>query len=176
MMGPLAPTGVFLSGGAYPPSVQPSLISASSEFTNGFNLFAYVGLNPSNRFDPLGLYDDDIDYLIADFTGHKIATLGFLNEASSFALVASDVAIDIAGGLLGVDLLAAAGNIFSGEGTFTDFVTAAAYAIPVGGATVKALWKAKKWMGRFKKVAKNKKGLSSTFALMPRVVRLALWF
>lgn len=169
MMGPLAALDIMLGSGGGTPYVLPSYVLGSSEFANGFNLFAYVASNPITRFDPLGLYDEDIDDLTADLTGHKISTLGYLSEASTYALVGSGVALDIAGSLLGLDLLVAAGNIFSGEGTFSDFVTAAAYAVPLGGVTAKALWKAAKWSRKFKKVSRSPQAFTMSLRVLQKI-------
>lgn len=56
----------------------------------------FVNSNPTNRTDALGLYEDEVDELIDDLTGHKIYTLVQLNEGAKWASLGLNTAAQIA--------------------------------------------------------------------------------
>ena len=127
-------------------------ISPHDLYGDGMNLYLYVGSNPVNARDAFGLYvdafQDDIDALIDDLIGHRVAALGFINEGSGWVLFGTNTAVSIAGSLLGVDLLQAGRNILHGQGSFWDYVEVGAAATGAGYAA----WKAFKWAKRFNRL------------------------
>jgi RHS repeat-associated protein len=143
---------VGISSGGNAPFVSAPAVAAQSEYANGFNLFAYLGLNPVNGTDPFGLsWDDDIDDQIADITGQKLYSLGMLNEGAKWASIGLQTAVSIAGSLLpGSGLFEAFGSvkrIINGQGGFWDAVAVAAVAVPAiqGALALKALYKARRY-------------------------------
>ncbi len=100
-------------------------------YGDGPNLYAYVGSDPVNGRDPLGLYDE-YDEAIDDLIGQRLYALGMLNEGSRFALVGMNLALDIAGTLLGADVAKSARDLGMGEGSFFDALIVAASVNPLG--------------------------------------------
>ncbi|MCK6499052.1 MAG: putative toxin, partial [Nitrospira sp.] len=127
-----------------------------SLYGDGPNLYAAFGSNPIGNNDVLGLSwgkEDDIDDAGDEFIGHRVATIGFISEASGWALFATNAGLNIAGSLLGVDLFAAAGNILNGNGDFWDYVEVGAAVTGAGAAA----WKAFKWLKAYNKISKKRK-------------------
>jgi hypothetical protein len=105
------------------------------------NLYQYVGSNPVNRLDALGLewgMEDEIDDLIADRTGQALYALGALNEGAKMVALGLNTALDIAGSLLGLDVFQSVAVLASGKGGFWEGMDIALAMVP-GGSGAKAL-------------------------------------
>jgi len=135
-------------------------------YGDGVNLYLYVGANPVTGRDPLGLSQGDFDDLLGDLTGQRVATLGFIREASGMVLLGMHTTVNIAGGLLGVDLLKAGANILSGEGTLSDWVEVGITAATTATGTILA-YKAVKWLRRYKASRRFRKAIERHH-LLPR--------
>ena len=123
-------------------------LNVEERYSDGFNLYQYEQSNPIANRDPLGT--DDFDNLVSDLQGHKVTTIGYIQSASGWALVGLNMAADVAGGLLGFDLVKAATNVYDGKGTFWDWLE---IGMSVGGAAVvafKAFRMARKFAARGK--------------------------
>lgn len=128
--------------------------NAESLFDGGMNLYEYESSSPVNTRDPLGLFDD-FDDLIGDLKGQRVATLGYIQEGAGFMLMGVNTVVDFAGGLLGLDLLAAGRNVLSGNAGLWDYLELGlAVAGPLGKA-VSSGWKAMKWGAKFFKSGKQ---------------------
>ncbi len=141
----LAFNGDSIAGGT------PTLpFSPTGHYADGFNLYEFVGSNPVNRSDPLGLQwgiDDDIDDLVNDLTGHKLYALGAMNEGAKWASLGLNTALNIAGALLGIDVFQSACLIWSGQGGFWEGLDIVMSLNPVGrlGKVGAVLGKVFKW-------------------------------
>ncbi|MCG8404563.1 MAG: RHS repeat-associated core domain-containing protein [Phycisphaerales bacterium] len=114
-------------------------------YGDGMNLYEYVGSNPLNRRDPLGLYDD-FDEAMDEITGHRVASLGYINSASGWALVGMNATVDLIGGILGIsDLYELGKNAMNGEMDVWDFVTAASLVAGPASRAGVAVFKAFRW-------------------------------
>ncbi len=119
-------------------------------YAGGMNLYEFAGSNPVNGRDPLGLEYDDFDAAIDDHIATYVAALGYIQSASGFALLGTNMAVDILGGLLGADLIEAGKKIFEGQGGFWDYVEVG---LTVAGAA-KVAFKAFKWGKQYLKNGK----------------------
>jgi len=126
----------------------------SGLYGDGMNLYEYVGSNPVSGRDPSGL--DDFDDLMGDLTGQRIATLGYIQEGSGFALLSMNLVVGAAGALLNIDLFQAGANILSGDAGLSDYLEAgAALAATATGAII--AYKAIKWYRKFKAARRFRK-------------------
>ncbi|MCG8408818.1 MAG: hypothetical protein MI923_26730, partial [Phycisphaerales bacterium] len=133
-------------------------------YGDGMNLYEYAGSNPLNVRDPLGLYDD-FDEVMSDLTGQRVATLGYINSASGWALIAMNTTVDLIGGILGIsDLYELGKNAMNGEMDVWDFVTAATLVAGPASRVGVAVFKAFKWGRKFAKHGR----LSSTSKMFGR--------
>ncbi|MCH8806241.1 MAG: hypothetical protein IH986_09160 [Planctomycetes bacterium] len=113
-------------------------------YGNGLNLYGYLGANPVDRTDPLGLdFQDDIDDLIAELLGQKLYALGAINEGARVAAIGLNTALDIAGSLLGIDVFQSVNVLATGRGGFWDALTIVSAVVPGSGA-LRGILKAKK--------------------------------
>ena len=114
-------------------------------YGDGMNLYAYLGANPVNGLDALGL--DEYDDLFDDLSGHRLYALGAISEGARYASLGIETALDIAGTFLGIDVLASVAVLASGSGGFWDAMNIVAAANPVGrlGRVGGILGKAFKW-------------------------------
>ncbi len=142
-------------------------LSASTQYADGLNLYQFVGSNPVNRIDPTGLRMADFDWVLEtedyedELTGHKIATLGMLNEGARWASLglqtASDIALSLIPGYGIVEAARAVSVIRSGRGGLMDYLTVGLGGIS-GAATLlkaaKTLGKSAKWFAAMKTGAK----------------------
>ncbi len=125
-------------------SIMVNAFDAKQHYMDGMNTYAYGGGNPFHR-DPLGLdwYDDEIDNLTAEITGHRLYSLGTINEGAKWASIGLNTALGIAGSLLpGAGLYDAFNSvkvIASGKGGFWDAVNIATAALPGVAAARKVL-------------------------------------
>jgi RHS repeat-associated protein len=142
MLGGLASVNMYLRGSGQAPIATPPQVFPDGEYASGLNLFLYVSANPVGLIDPLGLYEDETTALIDVLTGHKIATLGYINEGARIALVGTEYAASIAGSLLGLDLIDSFKNIYEGNGGFWDYLDAGLTLAPGLGAAGKLAIKA----------------------------------
>lgn len=128
-------------------------------YGDGMSLYQYLGSNPVSRQDPLGLewWDEDIDDLIADRTGHALYALGAINEGARWASLGLQTSLSIAGSLLPgsglYDAFQSIQVIASGKGGLWDALNIAAAALPLGHGAMKlmglrSLYKAKRWGAR----------------------------
>lgn len=127
------------------------------QYGDGFNLYEYLGSNPANSRDPLGLnwgMDDDIDDAIADRTGHAIYSLSVLNESARVASIGLKLTLEIVGSFLpgaGIyDAFQAVILIRDGKGGFWEALDIATAAFPVAkGAAkmlgLKSMFKVRRW-------------------------------
>ncbi len=116
-------------------------------FGDGANLYLYVGSNPVNALDALGLewgHDGDVDDLLAELEGHRLYALGALNEGAKWAALGLRAALDIAGALLGLDVFESASLLASGRGGFYEGLDIALAMVP-GGGIGRAISKAHKF-------------------------------
>ena len=111
-------------------------------YGDGMNLYAYLGSNPINGLDPIGL--DEIDDLIDDITGQRLYALGALNEGARWASLGLQTAVGIAAALTGFDTVASIVRISTGVGGFWDAIDVVASLNPVGRVS-RALSKAKRF-------------------------------
>jgi len=117
-------------------------------YADGMNLYEYLGSNPVNRRDPLGLYDDSwLDDYMDDYTGYKLSALGVINEGAKWAALGIQTTLDIAGSLLGIDVFQSVQVLASGRGGFWDAMNIVASVTPIGqlGRAGGILGKAFKW-------------------------------
>ncbi len=126
-------------------------------YGDGMSLYQYLGSNPVNRWDPLGLdwWDDDIDDVIADRTGHALYSLATINEGARWASLGLQTTLDIAGSLLPgsglYDAFQSVQVVASGKGGFWDAMNIAMAAFPLakkglqGVTAIRGLFKAKGW-------------------------------
>jgi len=151
-------------------------------YGDGMNLFAYLRSNPINGLDPSGL--DEIDDLIAELTGHKVAAIGLLAEGARWASLGLNTAVGIAASLIpgaGIyDAYKSGVAVVNGEAGFWDFV-----AVGFTAATgARDLFKAFKWgrrlfkesgvLSRLIQSAKRKaRGFRSTRYLITMVYLIA---
>lgn len=73
-------------------SILLSGFEAMGHYGDGMNLYGYLGANPVNRRDALGLYWDpfeEADDIISEINGNRLYTIGTLNEAASWASIGS---------------------------------------------------------------------------------------
>jgi RHS repeat-associated protein len=128
-----------------------SSFDAQSLYADGMNLYGYLGSNPVTGHDPLGLYDDSwLDEFIDDYTGHRLYALGTINEYARYASLALTTALDIAGALLGIDVLQSVHVLVDGRGGFWDAMNIVASMNPVGrlGKVGGVVGKTFKWARR----------------------------
>ena len=131
-------------------------LDAASHYGDGMNLYIYLGSNPVNRLDALGLswgIDDDIDDLIADLQGHRLYALGALNEGARIAALGLNRALIVAGAVIGVDVFKSVAAVWSGKGGLWTALDIVLTANPLGRAG-KIIAKGFKWMRRGSKAGK----------------------
>jgi hypothetical protein len=102
--------------------------------------------------DQLGLYEDEIDDLLADHTGQRLYALGAINEGARWASIGLQTALGIASSLLPgsglYDAFQSVQVIASGRGGFWEAVNIATAAFPlVKGAAIgiKSLSRARRY-------------------------------
>ena len=130
-------------------------MSSADHYGDGMNLYAYLGANPINLLDAMGLSweDDDIDDLIDELMGQKVYALGVLNEGAGWVALGLQTSLDIAGSLLGVDVFQSVAVLASGRGGFWEGMDIVMAAVPGGGA-FRAIAKARK-IKRLAKIGKS---------------------
>jgi hypothetical protein len=99
------------------------------------NLYAYLGLNPVNRLDALGLswgFEDEIDEFMDDYTGNALYALGTLNEGAKWVALGLNTALSITSSLLGLDVFESVELLASGRGGFWDAMNIVAAVTPIG--------------------------------------------
>lgn len=155
MQGVLSPFQVYHGTHSDAPRVVVTSSVSANEYLAGLALYLYLASNPTANIDPFGLYEDEIDDMIADVTGQRLYTLGALNEGAKWAALGLQSALGIAKFLLPgsglYDAFQSVQAIASGRGGFWDAVNIATAALPlVKGAALgfKALGKARKFARR----------------------------
>jgi hypothetical protein len=99
------------------------------------NLYQYLGSNPISGLDPSGLdVWDDFDEAIEGVMADKLNALGMINEGAHGASIGLNLALDIAGAILGVDVFESVGVIANGGGGFWDSMNILMAATPIGKA------------------------------------------
>jgi len=68
-----------------PPHVGPSIFDARQQYGDGMNLYQYVGTNPVNRDDSLGLSWDDFDDAIGGLYQDRLMAYGYTRDALGHA-------------------------------------------------------------------------------------------
>jgi hypothetical protein len=127
-------------------------------YGDGGNLYEFVGSDPVNRIDPLGLQwglEEEIDDLIADRTGHAMYALATLNEGAKWASLGLQTTLSIAWSLLpGSGLYDAFQSIevlANGKGGFWEALDIATAAFPLAGralegvTALRGLFKGRSW-------------------------------
>ncbi|NOT01740.1 MAG: hypothetical protein HOP29_14050 [Phycisphaerales bacterium] len=113
------------------------LFNAEALYADGMNLYAAYGVNPLTNRDAIGLsynpYDDWVDEQIDYLNGHRLYALGMLNEGAKAASVGLNLALDIAGSVLGVDTFKAIFKVTTGSGGFWDAMEIALSVTPFIG-------------------------------------------
>ena len=129
-------TALVSNGGSW--DILLGGLEPQSHFTDGMNLYVYLGDNPLSRLDALGLswgYEDEIDDSIADRTGQALYSLATLNEGARWASIGLNTAVNIAAGFLPGSGLYEAFNsvqvLASGRGGFWDAMNIAMAAFPL---------------------------------------------
>ena len=110
-----------------------SAMNAVGHYGDGMNLYAYLGGNPVNARDALGLSweDDEIDDLINDRIGHALYALGTLNEWARWASIGLKTSLNIASAVLGLDVLESVYVLASGQGGFWEAMDIAMTVTPL---------------------------------------------
>ncbi|NOT01736.1 MAG: hypothetical protein HOP29_14030, partial [Phycisphaerales bacterium] len=111
------------------------LFNAQALYGDGMNLYAAYGSNPLANRDAMGLaynaYEDAIDEQIDYLNGHRLYALGAINEGARAASIGLNLALDIAGTILGIDIIRSIGAIFTGGGGFWDALNVVTAISPV---------------------------------------------
>ena len=121
--------------------------TAAAQYADSMNLYGFVGNNPNTGLDPSGLFQEDVDEFIYELRGHRVAALGYIQTGAGFVLMGMQGTLEIAGSILGIDLILAGASIIQGDAELVDYITlATTIASP---AIAYGAFKAYKWARKF---------------------------
>jgi len=141
-------TAAARNGQALDILIEP--LDGNALFADGMNLYLYAGANPISGNDPLGLFlglgdggggggydyydfgDDDFADAIYGALGTNMAAIGAINEGARVAAIGLNMALEITGGLLGIDVLQSVAVLANGQGGFWDSMNVLMAVNPVG--------------------------------------------
>ncbi|NOT01742.1 MAG: hypothetical protein HOP29_14060 [Phycisphaerales bacterium] len=137
------------------------LFNAEALYADGMNRFAAYGVNPLTNRDATGLsynpYDDWVDEQIDYLNGHRLYALGMLNEGAKAASIGINLALDIAGSVLGIDTFKSIFKVTTGSGGFWDAMDIALSVTPFIGplrGAVRAIGNASELAANARKVGR----------------------
>jgi hypothetical protein len=132
-------------------------------YGDGPNAYLYAAGNSLRIRDTLGLYseDNEIDDLIGEIVGHRVYAIGTIQTGAEIVSIGLDASLEIAGSLLGLDVLESAAALGGGNGDFWDVIEVASATIPFAGP-LRAVAKASKFR-RAAKGASSASRLSAKF-------------
>jgi len=152
-------TGLVMAPGLPYHGINPTVTVSMAyelQFGDGMNFYEYLRSNPGVGTDPSGLKAWGFDYFAGgdqveqDWLGQRLYTLGSINEGARWASLGLQTTLDIAGGLLGLDVFDSVQVLASGRGGFWDAMNIMMAVAPFGriAHAGERLWSAAKFAQR----------------------------